>query len=123
MNSRFLDICQLEHVENGKGTGVLALQNYQGLMGVRPLFLALEGIHQAAVRIGKKVIAGASARDIRVLPVNINQFSQADELELKAYQFTCEAEPFGPSARVTVTVLDEQTGDSVAQAQITVAKL
>lgn len=123
MNSRFLDICQLGNVEQGTGSGDLLLSNYCGTMTVKPLFLMLEGIHQVAVRAGKKVIEGASGRDVRVLPVNINQLEQLNQVELKDYSFTCEATPFGPSARVSVQVMDQNSDTQVAHAQITVARL
>ncbi|MBR8845625.1 MULTISPECIES: hypothetical protein [Pseudoalteromonas] len=123
MNSQFLDICRIEQVENGVAQGRLVLSNYCGTLAVDPLFLALEGIHQAAVRVGKKVIEGASSREIRVLPVNINQFQQLGEFVLQDYQFSCEAAPFGPSARVKISVYEAPDKPVVAESQITVAKI
>jgi len=123
MDSQFLNICQLDQVETGIGSGVLKLNNYQGDMSVNPLFLALEGIHQVAVRVGKKVIEGASSRDVRVLPVNINHFSELTEVELQDYAFECQATAFGPSARVTVSVNDNASDKQVISAQITVTKI
>lgn len=123
MDSQFLNICQLGTVEEGKGSGFLKLNNYQGGMSVKPLFLALEGIHQVAVRAGKKVIKGASSRDVRVLPVNINQFTELADVELKEYEFACEAAAFGPSARVTISVNDAVSAELVINAQITVARV
>jgi len=124
MNSQFLNICgPLSIQDYNKATGVLSLDNYVGGMVVQPINLLLEGIHQCAVRLGRIVIEGANTVKSRVLPVSIKSFEQFEKISLGDYHFQCSAILFGNSARIKVTVLNQDQQLRLAEAEIIVALL
>lgn len=123
MNSEFLNICQLQQSDQGQSQGSLALSNYKGNLSVSPLYLLLEGVNQAAVRSGRKVIEGGDDRNIKVLPVSINNFKQHQQVSLTDYDFVCQSDAFGNSARLAIEVFEPGNTSSVIEAQITVSRL
>ncbi|MBN8446528.1 MAG: hypothetical protein J0M22_13765 [Gammaproteobacteria bacterium] len=120
MSSNFLAICgplQLQSAQQASGR--LDLAAYQGELKIDAGSLLLEGIHQAAVRLGRTVIQGGTAANARVLPVAVQSFTQLQQLTSQQFEVICQAEAFGHAARVKVSV--SHAGAAVAAAELTVA--
>ena len=101
MSSNFLAICgplQLQSAQQASGR--LDLAAYQGELKIDAGSLLLEGIHQAAVRLGRTVIQGGTAANARVLPVAVQSFTQLQQLTSQQFEVICQAEAFGHAARV-----------------------
>lgn len=104
MTTGFLDICGPISVATATSTAraVLRSRMYSGWPDVGAIWLALEGLNQFAVRLGRGYL-GSQALD-RVLPVGIRSLSVVGPVDASELAVEGTATRFGPTVRVQATV-------------------
>lgn len=123
MSTQFLQICgPIQRTDHEQGWAELDLNQYQGEVEIPAVALLLEGVHQAAVRVGRLLIPQGTAAQARVLPVTVQKFTPLRHEIPRYCRVFVHAVPFGHAARVRLDIQDVDQ-QPVAVAELTVAKL